>query len=80
MSRTSYIRSTINGARTTATGSRTRCISLGGNVAEMCLKRDKKGKRQVLYMYGKKNKNKNKNYYRKSVKVSLWLTSVGMQQ
>ena len=31
-------------------------------------------------MYGKKNKNKNKNYYRKSVNLSLWLTSVGIQQ
>ena len=49
----------------------------GRNLAEMCPKR---GNRQILYMYGKKNKNKNKNYYRKSVKVSLWATSVGIQQ
>ena len=27
-----------------------------------------------------KNKNKKKNYYRKSVKVSLWAISVGIQQ
>ena len=77
MSLMSYTSCTINGARIMATGSRTRIINLGENVFKICLKR---GKRQVLYMYGKKNKNKNKNYYRKSVKVSLWLTSVGMQQ
>ena len=50
---------------------------MGINLAEMC---PKKGSRQILYMYGKKNKNKKKNYCRKSVKVSLWLTSVGIQQ
>ena len=46
-------------------------------MAEIC---PKKGKRQILYMYGKKNKKNKKNYYRKSVKVSLWATSVGIQQ
>ena len=46
-------------------------------MAEMC---SKEGNRQILYMYVKKNKIKKKNYYRKSVKVSLWATSVGIQQ
>ena len=49
----------------------------GQNMSEIC---PKEGKRQILYMYGKKNKKNKKNYYRKSVKVSLWATSVGLQQ
>jgi len=37
-----YTSCTTNGARTTATGSRTRCINVGGNVAEMCSKQGQK--------------------------------------
>ena len=65
---------TINGARITATGSRTRSINLGENVFKMCLKR---GRRQILYMQLNKNKNKKKNYSRKSVILYIWLRSVG---
>ena len=72
----------MNGARTTATGSRNEDhpmekprLNMGGNLAEMCSKR---GKRQILYMQLKKNKNKKKNYSRKSVFLYKWLRSVGV--
>ena len=49
----------------------------GQNMAEIC---PKEGKRQILYMYGKKNKKNKKNYYRKSVFLYKWLRSVGIYE